>query len=257
MNQRDIPKAVRHKLLKFEQTVEHLTEKATRTKEAIDLARERLTGGFERDSDYDDVYSTLKKLVKDLPVIESKLAAARYTLETCEAWIDELPDNATLEMVKARPSNGADLDAARERIKKAEEEVEELRAVPVPSADIKERIKQYVSSQARPKIHGIAKGQLQVSWPSDNAALLAFLLPDAMTNALMREIDRLANTPMPLDQRKKRMAELRRLIDDLQRQALALGADAYALPPQVILGVKVPKREAAKKVERRVAATGA
>jgi hypothetical protein len=47
------------------------------------------------------------------------------------------------------------------------------------------------------------------------------------------------------------MAELGRVIDDLQRQFLALGGDAYALPAQVILGCR--SREAVKvKLQRRM-----
>jgi hypothetical protein len=84
---------------------------------------------------------------------------------------------------------------------------------------------------------------------------MALLLPDAMVNALMREIDRVSNTPMPLPQRKRRIAELRREIDTLQRQSLALGEEASGLPPEVILGVKVTRCEPAKPLKRVTRAT--
>jgi hypothetical protein len=75
-----------------------------------------------------------------------------------------------------------------------------------------------------------------------------------MTEIILAEIDRAANTPMPLDQRRKRMAELRRMIDELQRQAFAMGDAPYNLDPAIILGVRVVKREPVNKIERRVAA---
>ncbi len=253
MNHRDIPKPVRDKLLKFEQTVEHLTEKTTRTREAINNARERLTGSFQRDSDYHDMRSTLDKLIKDLPVIERRLADAEYTLEHCQTWLDALPDDVVLEPVKVK-SNGADLADVREHVKKAEEELEALSQVPVPSGDIRERVKDYVAALGRPKVSGVSHDdKLKVSWPtSDATSLLAILIPDKMTDVILAEIERAANDPLPLERRRKRMIELRRMIDELQRQALALGADAYALPPPVILGVRVVR--AVKKVERRVSA---
>ncbi len=86
---------------------------------------------------------------------------------------------------------------------------------------------------------GIGDDQLNVIWPNSTIAVLALLLPDEMTNALMKEIERVSNLPMPLPQRKRRIAELRREIDELQRQALALGEDASGLPPEVVLGVRV------------------
>jgi len=58
--------------------------------------------------------------------------------------------------------------------------------------------------------------------------------------------DRLANLPMPLPQRKRRIAELQAEIDTLQRQALALGAGTSGLPPAVVLGVRVAETKATR-----------
>jgi hypothetical protein len=63
-----------------------------------------------------------------------------------------------------------------------------------------------------------------------------------MVNALMKEIERQSNAPMPLPQRKQRIAQLQAEIDTLQRQSLALGADTSDLPPAVVLGVRVASR---------------
>lgn len=78
-------------------------------------------------------------------------------------------------------------------------------------------------------------------------AVLALLLPEEMVKALMGEVERLANEHGPLTERKKRIAELKAEIDTLQRQALALG-DSNGLPPEVVLGVRVVKREPARRV---------
>ena len=147
-------------------------------------------------------------------------------------------------MVKARPNtNGVDLDGLRERIQKAEDEIEQLRAVPVPRSDIEQCVKNYVANSATPQVRRIADGEpLQVTWPGDTIAALAFLLPEQMTAALLKEIDCLANSPMSLQARKRRVAELKAEIDTLQRQALALGEDASSLPPEVVLGVKIMRQ---------------
>jgi hypothetical protein len=63
---------------------------------------------------------------------------------------------------------------------------------------------------------------------------------------LLKEIDRLANLPMPLPQRKRRIAELQAEIDTLQRQALALGAGTSGLPPAVVLGVRIAEAKSSR-----------
>jgi septal ring factor EnvC (AmiA/AmiB activator) len=148
--------------------------------------------------------------------------------------------------VHVRP-DGADLATVQNRIADAEDEVTRLRAVPVPSSDIEERIREYVAALARPQVSGIATGQqLQVHWPDNVIAVLALLLPDQMTNALLKEIDRLANLPMPLPQRKRRIAELQAETEELQRQALALGAGTSDLPPAVVLGVRIAEAKSSR-----------
>jgi hypothetical protein len=75
-------------------------------------------------------------------------------------------------------------------------------------------------------------------------------VPEKTTEVILSEIERAANTPLPREQRRKRMVELRHQIDELQRQGLALGADTYGLPPAVILGARLVQREQVKRVER-------
>jgi septal ring factor EnvC (AmiA/AmiB activator) len=243
MRANHIPNQVQAKLDTFERTVEHLTQQLAKTQAAIAGVRQRLSGGFQKDQEYHDLRASLDQMVKDLPAIENKLDAARYTLTDARAFLDALPDDAVLTPVASVKPNGLDLDTVWRRIEDAEDEVKRLRAVPVPSSDIEERIREYVAALARPQVSGIGTGQrLQVRWPDDVIAVLALLLPDQMTNALLKEIDRLANLPMPLPQRKRRMAELKAEIDASQRQSLLLGAGTSALPPAVVLGVRVASR---------------
>lgn len=239
MRHRDIPEKVLSKLAAFEKQAENCTRKVAQTRQAIAAARSRLSGGFAKDSEYHDLRATLDGLLEDLASRESAEEAVNNTLWTCKAFIDELPDDAVLEVVKVKP-NGHSLSDVRQRIKDAEDELKKLASVPVPSADIEQRVKQYVASLGSPAISGVSDGQrLEVSWPSSSAiSLLALLLPDKMVEVLMGEIERAANVPLPFEQRRKRMALMSRLIDELQRQALALGEDASILPPAVVLGVR-------------------
>jgi hypothetical protein len=62
-----------------------------------------------------------------------------------------------------------------------------------------------------------------------------------MVEALMAEIARMTNGS--ITERKKRIAELETQVEQLQRQTLALGAEATVdVPPQVVLGVKLTAR---------------
>ena len=159
-----------------------------------------------------------------------------------------LPDDTTFEFAPpCKPGDDLDLQDARQRIDDMQDEIKRLHGVPVPSADIRERIEAYVSALARPKVSGIATGELRVSWPNDMIAVMALLQPDAMADALMKEVAPHANSPMSLPERRKRVEELKFQVDILQRRALALGADASTLPPAVVLGVKVVRRESQPK----------
>jgi DNA repair exonuclease SbcCD ATPase subunit len=244
MRRNHVPNHVLLKLDALERVVEQLTKQLTETQAAIDRARQRLSGGFQQDQDYRDVRASLAKLVADLPTTENKLAAARGTLADARAFLTALPDDAVLEPVTTVKPDGHDLATVQRRIDDAEDEVERLHAVPTPSSDIEERVREYVAALARPKVSGIGTGQrLQVEWPDDVIAILALLLPEQMVATLMKEIERQSNLPMPLPQRKRRIAELQAEIDTLQRQSLSLGAHPSGLPPAVVLGVRVVKKE--------------
>ena len=61
-----------------------------------------------------------------------------------------------------------------------------------------------------PTISGIGAGEtLNVQWPTGLHALLAFVEPDVLAERLIGEIDRIANTPFPLAQRRGRSPSLK------------------------------------------------
>ena len=73
--------------------------------------------------------------------------------------------------------------------------------------------------------------------------MLAFVEPDVLAQRLLAEIDRIANTPCPLAQRERQIAELEDEIDRLQRteEAIVVATGApreRGCPPWVVLGVK-------------------
>jgi hypothetical protein len=188
------PSHVQTELDEYTQAIEYLTQQLAKTQDAIDNARERLSGGFQKDEEYHDMCATLDQLVAAKSTLERKFNSATLTLSDAKSWLDALPDDAVLEPVASTKPDGLDLGTVEHRIRDAEDEIQRLGAVPVPPSDIKSRVEAHVASLARPKVSGIASGQqLRVSWPSDTPALLAFLRPDEMTGALLQEIERQSN----------------------------------------------------------------
>ena len=95
-----------------------------------------------------------------------------------------------------------------------------------------------------PIIGGIGAGEsLTVQWPTGLHVLMAFLQPEALVERLMAEIDRIGNTPCPLAQRERKIAELEGEIDRLMRieKSLVVATGAPRQPgclPAVVLGLK-------------------
>jgi hypothetical protein len=100
MNYNKLPAPVLAKLLALEQHAKDLSQRVAKTQDGIASARTRLTGGFARQSEYDDVTASLKQLVADKPVLEKKLHSAQSTLSSCKVWLDQLPKGAVLEPVE-------------------------------------------------------------------------------------------------------------------------------------------------------------
>jgi hypothetical protein len=258
----NVPATAFAKLITLSDAVKYLSEKVIATEAAIASARQRLTGGFSKDPEYDDLRATLDQLVADLPVLKKKLHAAQSVLSSCKAFLDDLPDNATLEPLTVDVS-GRDLASVRTKIEAAQSELAHLRALPTSSADIEQRVRAYVEAMARPTITGIGKGdeKLSVFWPgagwdsngprehrADILPLMALLHGDKMVEALMAEIERTTSDVVPIKERATRIAALTDEIEQLAyvegvlvAAAIANGEDAQRSPkaPQAVLGVRI------------------
>jgi hypothetical protein len=146
----------------------------------------------------------------------------------------------------------------RAQLKAAETELAILRAVPTPSRDIKEGLKAYLDGLARPKITGVGAGEkLKIVWPgarettsgpsefsAEVLPLFALLFRDQMLDALLAEVERMSNTPLPPAKRAERMKVLSEEVDRLQRVEEALVAPEGAgrspnCAPTAVLGVRV------------------
>jgi hypothetical protein len=261
MNRSKLPNGVLSRLVELDEQVEGLTRKLANTEQGIADARRRLSGGFRSEAEYDDLRAALKKMVDEQPALERRLHAAQLIRSRCKSWLDGLPPNTILEQV-ATDASGLDLEEVRAKLEAIHAELAALRAVPTPSEDIEQRIRHYVYSMARPQITGIGRGErLKVVWPgagwdikgpighrAEVLPMMALLFPDVMTAALMRDVERMANDPLPQAERKKRIAELESEIEQLAYVEEALVADAIArgedvqrspsAPPQAVLGVR-------------------
>jgi hypothetical protein len=114
--------------------------------------------------------------------------------------------------------DGLALGDVRARARKLKDQVETLKRVPIPAPNIREKVRAYVERLPLPIIGGIGAGEsLTVQWQTGLHALLAFVEPDVLAERLMGEIDRIANTPCPLAQRERKIAELEGEIDRLMR----------------------------------------
>jgi hypothetical protein len=263
MKNSNLPAPVLAKLLALEEAVEDLTQRVVKTHDGIEHARRRLTGGFRTPAEGDDLNASLKQLIADKPAVEMRLHAAKSVLSNCKAWLEALPPNTALEPVDVEP-DGHNLADVRAKIKALEAELAALRAA--PSADVEQRIRDYVLSMAKPTITGVGKGEkLKVIWPgagwgpsgpyehkAEVLPMLALLFPEQMTAALMAEIDTHSSDVCP-DVLIKQIDQLAYVEEQLVAAAIADGADVERSPnalPQAVLQVMVAE---ATKSSRRAA----
>ena len=174
-------------------------------------------------------------------------------LGRCRAWLAALPPGAVLEQIIPDVEDGLSLSDVRARTKKLQNQVEALKRVPVPASDIEQKVRTYVERLPMPTIGGIGAGELlTVQWPTGLHALLAFVEPDVLAERLMGEIDRIANTPFPLAQRERKIAELEGEIDRLMRieESLVVATGAPRQPgclPAVVLGCSSTNSKATRR----------
>jgi hypothetical protein len=260
MKYEHLPSPTLAKLLSLEEVVEHLTQHVAKTQDGITSARARLSGGFNKPTEGDDLAASLKQLIADKPILEQKLHAARSVLSNAKSWLDALPENAKLELVKI-DVDGHDLGDIQTRLQAAHDELMALKAMPTSSADIEQRVRAYVAGLSKPEITGIGPGQkLKVLFPgagwdergtrehrAEVLPLIALIFPNEMTAALLREIERMTSDVIPLKDRASKIAALERELAELAYVEEALVAAAIAdgedvqrspgVPPAAVLGV--------------------
>jgi hypothetical protein len=188
-------------------------------------------------------------------------------------WLRSLPPGTALEPVppaSARPLKGETTAQAiarlRDEIAAAQSQLRAVRSAPPTKDEIKKLAAHYVQ-QLAPKVE-VDRGVFKASFVNSQAefgatredlmAVLAWLLPDAMTHALEREIDALPEERprMPRAEQERRSAELAASIEQLERHEEALIEMAASegteitrrgdASPAAVLGVVVGRRGAAQ-----------
>jgi hypothetical protein len=242
-----------------------LSDKVIRMEEGIRAARQRLTGNFREQSEYDDTRRALEQLVADLPALRSKCAAAQSTYSKCKAWLDGLPDDMLLEPADTKVRGT--LDEVRRQIAALESERDAI-ANALDRSDVERKIADYVHGLAKPTITGLGKGQkLKCLWPgcgwdqrgplehhAETLPMLAMLFPNEMVAALtgMVKVDE-----RPPYERAKRTAIIDRNLEELRyvEESLvqATGAErSPSAPAQAILQVRFAREVMAADRERKV-----
>ena len=212
------------------------------TAQIADL-RDRLNGRVVRAGDHPEkLRIELEQRLEEQKALQRQRPIEADMLGRCRAWLADLPPGAVLEQIIPDVEAGLSLSEVRARIKKLQSQVDALKRVPVPASDIEQKVRNYVERLPMPIIGGIVAGEaLTVQWPTGLQALLAFVEPDVLAERLMGEIDRIANTPFPLAQRERKIAELEGEIDRLMRieESLVVATGAPRQPgclPAVVLG---------------------
>jgi hypothetical protein len=176
-------------------------------------------------------------------------------------FIGSLPPNTLLEIVpKSELSlrNGETVLGAITRVRgelaAAQCELMQLRAAPLPLDDLKQMATEAVSKFARPSLQ-VRDGRLDIGWPKDPVAFLAWVNAEQVVARLHEQIERL---PVPANalsaaERNRRSAEINACILELEHEeealveaALEAGHDGVSrrevASPAVVLGVRVSTR---------------
>ena len=133
-------------------------------------------------------------------------------------------------------------------------ELMQVRAAPLPIDDLKEMATEAVSRFATPSLQ-VRDGRLDIGWPKDQVAFLAWLNAEQVVARLHEQIDRLPVQANALSaaERNRRMTEISARILELEHQeealveaALEAGHDGVSrregVSPAAVLGVRVSTR---------------
>jgi hypothetical protein len=231
-----VPQPILVRLMALDDYARGVEEFARAAENKVYRARDILNGRtnvsaeklLETKRDFDAVYKH-SGLMKDHAKVEAAIVAG------VKVWLEALPSNTKLEQVHTSP-NGRGLAQIREQMAALREEVRELQQAPVPSADLEQRLAEYVSNlaiAARPVIwRGLSGGDLDIRWPGERKAnrhnlagfdtefsngllMCAFLQPELLLQRLMAEAKHVCSIPCPPEARPTRIAELEEQLDQL------------------------------------------
>ena len=176
-------------------------------------------------------------------------------------YISTLPVSAVVEpLPPARPEllKGEAVPEAITRVRNelfaAQSQLTQLRAAPPTVADLKQMAKEAVATLGAPSLQ-VQGGKLDIAWPKDPVAFLAWLNAEQVVARLHQQIDRLPVQANALSaaERSRRMTEISARILELEHQeealveaALEAGHDGVSrregVSPAVVLGVRVSTR---------------
>jgi hypothetical protein len=257
------------RLLQLDRHAERLAELAEQAEGELALARAYLNGKRQDPAvDVDAVREGFEAVLAKAKRLRDAANTEQKVLSSAKLFLEMLPPDAELDAADVTIGDGLQLVDVRHRKQAVADEIKALRAVPVPSADLRERLQSYVEElgyAGRPDVRGLEGGALQVYWPdaganrgnlsgfntdSANALLMAaYLFPERLTEALMATVDAATSKPMPPPARLARLRELEdeqgelgRLEVALVDAAIAAGADEVHdsnTAPEALLGCRI------------------
>lgn len=167
---------------------------------------------------------------------------------------------------RARKASEGDISRQREAVAALKAELADVRAAPIPSKEAKKSASDLVldlADRGAPKLFDLAAGVFRIEFPTfrrdvethgragdvivsargstnvvDPLALLAWLDPQKMIDALARDIDEIADDSTALDSATRAMRE-----DEIEKKILAAEREEEALVEQALAaGLKVSRR---------------
>jgi len=243
-----VPGFIARKLLRLEERAAHLQAEVDRAAEGIAHAQGLIRDpGRMTPPQLRDVEHAWKSATDAQPGRVDRAENAKDTIAACKRWLASLPEGTELQQREVDVGERSLADV-RARLAECGAELKKLRSVPTPSADIEQRVRAYVASLGRPKLTGIEVGkELRVEWPADGVTLAAFVAADVIVAALLLEVERMANTPLPAPQRERRIAALVKEWQELRyvEEVLLTAKDERSLdaPAWAILSAAVAREE--------------
>ena len=265
----NIPPVAVNKLLALDTHLAALKARATTVDEAIEVHRKRLDGRIRdpRD-DPQQLKTALMALLEEEKTLASRIRAEEAVLSRTRNWLNTLPSDTVLTVapIDSDIITTADLNIVRARLQQLRTEIAALESAPTPPEDIRTHVRAHIGTLAKPTVSGINNpaANLKIVWPGardyndergcDLLAMLSLLFPEQLTDTVMREIDRMAATPAPIEERPAalatrhiELAELGLIEEQLIIAAINSGDRtihrSHSADPAAVLGLRVTHNE--------------